>query len=84
MFGVEWQVNRFIGFASGSVGMPLLLSLLRGDSVGATDFHLQSTSPCRGTGLGGSDLGAFPFLPGAVDHISVSPATGATTAGATQ
>jgi hypothetical protein len=26
----------------------------------ARDFHLQSTSPCKGTGYGGVDMGIYP------------------------
>lgn len=29
-------------------------------NAGSGDFHLQSTSPCRGTGRSGTDIGAYP------------------------
>ncbi|MCC6333067.1 MAG: hypothetical protein IT380_03650, partial [Myxococcales bacterium] len=48
------------------------------------DFHLTSGSPARGVGTSGSDLGAFPFQPGAVDHLTVSPASATVGAGGTQ
>ncbi|MEW5742707.1 MAG: right-handed parallel beta-helix repeat-containing protein [Myxococcota bacterium] len=48
------------------------------------DFHLTSGSPARGVGTSGSDLGAFPFQPGAVDHITVSPSSVSVGAGGQQ
>ncbi|MFO0598045.1 MAG: hypothetical protein U0228_22275 [Myxococcaceae bacterium] len=52
-------------------------------SPSTADFHLQAGSPARGAGTSSSDLGAFPFAPGPVDHIVLSPASVTTGAGAT-
>jgi uncharacterized protein (TIGR03382 family) len=49
----------------------------------SADFHLQSTSPARMAGTSASDLGAFPFAPGTVDHLVISPVSATLTAGAT-
>ena len=49
----------------------------------SADFHLQSTSPARSAGTSASDLGAFPFAPGAVDRVVVTPVSATTTAGST-
>ncbi|HEX8436107.1 hypothetical protein [Archangium sp.] len=47
-----------------------------------TDFHLQASSPCRGRGTGGTDLGALPYRDDTVASVVIEPAS--TTVGATQ
>ena len=37
------------------------------------DYHLTTNSPCRMAGTSSSDLGAFPYQVGAVDHIVITP-----------
>jgi hypothetical protein len=49
----------------------------------SADFRLQSTSPARLAGTSASDLGAFPFAPGTVDRVVVTPLSATVTAGAT-
>ncbi|MET0404765.1 MAG: right-handed parallel beta-helix repeat-containing protein [Cystobacter sp.] len=43
--------------------------------VSATDFHLQTDSPCRGAGSHGTDLGAFASETPTVTHVEVTPAS---------
>jgi len=52
--------------------------------VGASDYHLQSTSPARGAASDTTDLGAFPFSVGAVNTVVVSPASTSVAAGGTK
>ncbi len=52
-------------------------------AAASADFHLQSTSPARMAGTSASDLGAFPFAPGTVDRVVVTPLSATVTAGAT-
>jgi uncharacterized protein (TIGR03382 family) len=52
--------------------------------VAAGDFHLQATSPARMAGTSSSDLGAFPYAPGSVNTIVVTPTAPSVAAGGTQ
>ncbi|RKH26972.1 right-handed parallel beta-helix repeat-containing protein [Corallococcus praedator] len=41
--------------------------------VGATDFSLQATSPCRNAASDGSDMGAFPYVRPLAAYVVVTP-----------
>ncbi|MHC4739603.1 MAG: PA14 domain-containing protein, partial [Planctomycetota bacterium] len=55
-------------------------------NVGADDYHLQSGSPCKGAGTGGSDMGANVDFVGAVPLLDenayyIDPVSGSDTTG---
>ncbi|MCA2977882.1 MAG: hypothetical protein INH37_06335, partial [Myxococcaceae bacterium] len=52
-------------------------------SPGTGDFRLQSTSPARGAGTQGSDLGAISFAPGPVSRVVIAPTSATVAAGGT-
>jgi len=52
--------------------------------VGATDYHLQSTSPARGAASDATDIGAYPYSVGAVNTIVVTPSSTSVAAGGTK
>ncbi|MFT3710805.1 MAG: NosD domain-containing protein [Archangium sp.] len=56
---------------------PLLIS------PSTADYHLQAASPARGVGTSSSDLGAFPFAPGPVDRVVITPTAVTIGAGST-
>ena len=43
------------------------------NNASSGDYHLTTNSPCRMAGTSSSDMGAFPYQVGAVDHIVVTP-----------
>jgi len=45
----------------------------------ATDFRVYNSSPCRGTGLGGVDMGRYPALAAPANTIHITSPTGGET-----
>ncbi len=64
----------------GSVTVPSNLNS-NPDFVGSGNFHLQSNSPAIHAGASGSDIGAYPYSPGPLDHITLTPSPATVTAG---
>ena len=69
--------NTTLGSNTLSAVDPLLVA------PASADYHLQATSPARMAGTSSSDLGAFPFAPGAVDRVVISPVSATVVAGGT-